>query len=93
MTTISQDLINGIEILVIENDHISVSIAPALGGKVLSVFNKKLLKEFIWINKQLPLKTNMPGADYDSNFIFNCVHFSSSCFVCGFYVFVSQRAI
>ena len=69
MTIIAKDLINGVEILIIENDHLKVSIIPKLGGKLLSVFNKKLKKEFVWINKQLPLKTNMPGADYDSNFI------------------------
>ena len=69
MTIIAKDLINGVEILIIENDHLKVSIIPKLGGKLLSVFNKKLKKEFIWLNNQLPLKPNMPGADYDSNFI------------------------
>ncbi len=69
MATITQNLLNGIKILVIENDHLSVSIVPALGGKLLSIFNKKLLKEFVWVNKQLLLKSNVPGADYDSNFL------------------------
>ena len=27
------------------------------------------MKEFLWVNKNLPLKTNISGADYDSNFM------------------------
>ena len=60
---------NGIEILTVETDHLIFSIVPALGGKILSVYNKHLKKEFLWINDKLPLQTNESGADYDSNFL------------------------
>jgi hypothetical protein len=65
---ITKNNINGIEIITIENDVISFSVAPALGGKITSVFNKKLQKEFLWTNKNLSLKIHAPGSDYDSNF-------------------------
>ncbi|MBS1600931.1 MAG: hypothetical protein JST75_22150 [Bacteroidetes bacterium] len=66
---ISTDKKNGIEILTIKNDQLSLSIAPELGGKIISIFNIPLQKEFLWINKNLSLKINQPGDDYDSNFL------------------------
>jgi hypothetical protein len=65
---ISKHIENRLEILTIENDHLKVSIAPALGGKITSVFNKQLQKEFLWTNAHLALQMNAPGADYDFNF-------------------------
>ncbi len=59
---------NGITILVIENDKIRTEIAPALGGKFTSVYNKPLEKEFLWHHASLRLEKQEPGADYDSNF-------------------------
>lgn len=67
MTT-SSGKINNVEILTIRNDQLDLSIAPALGGKMISLFNKVLQKEFLWTNKNLSLKMNKPGDDYDSNF-------------------------
>jgi hypothetical protein len=66
---ISRNTKNGIEILTIKNDHLELSIAPVLGGKIISLFNRQLQKEFLWTNKNLSLKINTPGADYDSNFL------------------------
>ena len=65
---ISQRRENGIMILRLENDLLRVELAPALGGKFTSVYNKSLNKEFLWHNQSLPLKELEPGADYDSNF-------------------------
>lgn len=59
---------NGIEILTIESDHLIFSVVPALGGKITGIFNKKLEKEFLWINEKTPLKVHSRGTDYDSNF-------------------------
>ncbi len=65
---ITKHIINGIEIITLETNHFLVSIAPSLGGKITSVFNKRLQKEFLWTNDHLPLQINSAGADYDSNF-------------------------
>jgi hypothetical protein len=65
---ISKSITDGINIFTIESDHLRVSIAPALGGKIISIYNKRLQKEFLWINKNLPLATNESGAEYDPNF-------------------------
>ena len=65
---ITKSIVNGIEILSVETNHLLYSIAPACGGKITSIFNKELQKEFLWTNKNLPLQANLPGADYDANF-------------------------
>jgi hypothetical protein len=66
---ISRKHINGVEVLTGENDHIKFEIVPAAGGKIISIFNKDLNKEFLWRNANLLLETHQPGADYDANFI------------------------
>ncbi len=65
---VSKEKISGIEILTLENQHLKTKIAPTLGGKIVSVFNKPLNNEFLWRNENLPLAQNRPGDDYDSNF-------------------------
>ena len=64
----SRSHINEIETFTGENDHIKFEIVPAAGGKIISVYNKYLRKEFLWRNKNLLLQTHQPGADYDTNF-------------------------
>jgi len=66
--TISRNTINAIESFTGENDHIKFEIVPVAGGKIISVFNKQLQKEFLWSNKDLLLQIHEAGADYDSNF-------------------------
>lgn len=66
---ISRKEINNVELFAGENNHIKFEIVPAAGGKIISVYNKKLDKEFLWRNADLLLETHKPGADYDSNFI------------------------
>lgn len=61
--------INGVDIFILENDQLKVTVAPSLGGKILSVYNKPLGREFLWTNKNLQITTHEPGADYDSNFL------------------------
>ena len=65
---ISQEHINEVEILTGENDFIKFKIAPAAGGKILSIYNKQLGKEFLWRNENIRLQTHQDGADYDANF-------------------------
>ena len=66
---ILKNYINGIEVLTMENEHLKCSLVPALGGKLISVYNKSLQKEFLWINQHLELAVNEPGAEYDPNFL------------------------
>ena len=65
---VSKSRINNVEVLTGENEYIKFLIAPAAGGKILSVYNKILKKEFLWSNKNLLFETHQSGADYDTNF-------------------------
>ena len=65
---ISKREINGLTLLTGENDLIRFEVAPALGGKITSIYNKVLQKEFLWHNQDLDLAPNSPGTDYDTNF-------------------------
>jgi hypothetical protein len=60
---------NSIDIVKLENASLSVEIAPALGGKISSIYNKALQREFLWINHNIPFARHSPGSDYDQNFI------------------------
>lgn len=64
----SRSNINHVEIITGENYYIKFEIAPTLGGKILSIYNKHLSKEFLWRNKSLLPQIHQPGADYDANF-------------------------
>lgn len=59
---------NGLKFFILENDWLRVEVFPAAGGKITSLVNKKLNKEFLWHNNDLPLQKCETGADYDSNF-------------------------
>lgn len=59
---------NGMVLLTGENDQIRFEIVPAMGGKLTSVYNKILNKEFLWHNPGLDLGLNAAGRDYDSHF-------------------------
>lgn len=59
---------NGMTLLSGENDQIRFEIVPAMGGKLCSVYNKILGKEFLWHNESLDLGMNAAGTDYDTHF-------------------------
>lgn len=65
---VSKNTINNLEIITAENDFLLCKIVPAMGGKIISLFNKVLGKEFLWHNANLTLQKLEAGADYDSNF-------------------------
>lgn len=56
------------QLLSLENDLLKVVVAPDIGGRFISIYNKALNNEFLWHNPRLNLKRMSPGADYDSNF-------------------------
>lgn len=65
---ISHSRIEQVEVIICENDHLRVVVAPALGGKIVSIFNKQLTQEFLWTNTNLSLQSLPPGSEYDPNF-------------------------
>lgn len=60
--------INNIDVITGENNLIRIVIAPSGGGKIVSIYNKVLQKEFLWNNKNLLFDICQQGTDYDTNF-------------------------
>jgi galactose mutarotase-like enzyme len=68
-TTVCNDLfINDVRIVRLENSFLRVDVAPEIGGRIISVYNKALDIEFLWRNKQLVLNPAQPGDAYDPRF-------------------------
>ena len=65
---ISVNHINDVKLITAHNHHLKVEIAPEIGGRITSIYNMELQKEFLWNNEELSLAGNLAGADYDSNF-------------------------
>lgn len=56
------------ECIRLENECLSVDVVPAVGGRVISIFDKERQYEFLWRNAGVPLRRLEVGADYDENF-------------------------
>jgi len=63
-----KDRINDIEVYTLETKHLRLRMAPELGGRIISIVNKPLAREFLWHNEGLPLAVSQPGSEYDPNF-------------------------
>lgn len=60
---------NELQVFILESEHLSVELVPAMGGKISSIYNKKIDREFLWINQHLPFTPAEPGSEYDPAFL------------------------
>jgi hypothetical protein len=60
--------VDGIPIVRLESQHLRADVAPGIGGRVISLVDKKSGYEFLWRNKALPLELKPTGSEYDPNF-------------------------
>lgn len=61
---------NGLETLTLESEDLSVSVVPALGGKISSLKEMRTSFEFLFQNPRPPYRVRCPGAafqDYDAS--------------------------
>ncbi len=66
---IRQDLTqHGVPLVQLESDWLRVDVAPALGGRVISLVEKTTGYEFLWRNAKLQLVQLPGGSEYDPNF-------------------------
>jgi galactose mutarotase-like enzyme len=52
----------------LENPLLRVDVAPGVGGRIVSVVEKRSGHAFLWHNPNLRLKRLAPGSEYDPNF-------------------------
>lgn len=60
--------VDGVPIVRLENASLRVDVAPAVGGRVISLIDKATGYEFLWRNARLKLERLSPGSPYDPNF-------------------------
>lgn len=60
--------IDGVRIVRLQSAQLHVDVAPAIGGRVVSIVDKKSGHEFLWRNPKLRLEPLAAGAVYDPNF-------------------------
>lgn len=59
---------NGLPVFVLKNPALTLTVCPALGGKIVSMMLGPKQKELLWNNPNLTLKALHPGDSYDPNF-------------------------
>jgi hypothetical protein len=68
-TRIDENLsLDSVPLLRLESDLLKVDVAPAIGGRVVSLVEKTTGHEFLWRNSALSLMCLPPGSEYDPNF-------------------------
>lgn len=60
--------LDGVPLVRLESEHLRADVAPGVGGRVVSLIDKKSGYEFLWRNKALPLELKPAGSEYDPNF-------------------------
>ena len=69
MTSIKEGLlVDQTPIVRMENDFLQVDVAPAVGGRIVSLLEKASNYQFLWRNAGLKLEKLSPGSAYDPNF-------------------------
>ncbi len=66
--SISKFLSGKYEIIRLESSTLCVDVAPAVGGKIISIYSKALSKEFLWTNDALELQSYPVGTSFDPFF-------------------------
>lgn len=61
--------LDGLAAVIMENSALRAVALPALGGKLLSVVDKRSDSELLWQNPRLPVRMPAFGSDYDDQFI------------------------
>ncbi len=59
---------DGVRVVVLDNGTLRATIAPAIGGRVISLIHLASGREYLWRNPRLTLAPCPPGSAYDPNF-------------------------
>lgn len=58
---------NGIQVIRLENDVMSVSLVPEAGGKISEIVDRRTDRNWLWGNPHLPVRRSAAFHDYNSN--------------------------
>ena len=69
MTVVTDGLsMHGTSVVRMENEHLTVDVAPGVGGRIVSIVDKCSGYEFLWRNAAQSLGRLPPGSPYDPSF-------------------------
>lgn len=60
--------LEGVRLVQMQSDHLSVDVAPGVGGRVVSLRHKPTGQELLWRNSALTLERLPAFSEYDPNF-------------------------
>ncbi len=58
--------------IMLENESMSLRIAPRVGGKIVELISKKSARSWLWENPELPQRQPRPGDSYMKDFDTGC---------------------
>lgn len=65
MSSYRQDLsVGGLSIIRLQNDCVDLAIAPAVGGKIVEMVDRRSGQNWLWRNPHIPLSTSGRDADF-----------------------------
>ena len=91
--SISKFLSGKYEIIRLESSTLRVDVAPAVGGKIISIYSKSISKEFLWTNDALELQSYPVGTSFDPFFFGGFDEFCESENMAKFFGTASQHII
>jgi hypothetical protein len=69
MLSMLQDLhLDGVPLVRLESDFLRTDVAPSVGGRIISLVEKRSGHEFLWRNSKLKLEKMPSRSQYDPNF-------------------------
>jgi hypothetical protein len=68
MTKITEYKFDSVKIIRLENELLCIDVAPQIGGRIISVFDKEHQYEFLYADKNKILNRAVKGSNYDDNF-------------------------
>src|SRR5215831_4564493 len=67
--SIREDLeLDGVPLVRLESQFLRAEVAPSVGGRIVSLVEKRSGQELLWRNSKLKLQPSPCGAEYDPNF-------------------------
>jgi hypothetical protein len=69
MSAIRQDFeLDGVPLVRLESEFLRADVAPSVGGRIVSLFEKRSGQELLWRNSKRKLELLPNGAEYDPSF-------------------------
>jgi hypothetical protein len=65
----TRESLAGIPSVIMENQVLRAVLLPSLGGKLISLIDKRTDSELLWRNSRVPLRLPEFGSDYDDQFV------------------------